>query len=106
MFDNRVLRVSFEGAKASSLIEPGIPAYQGYIDYAGGLEPGQTKPLRPREAVVEMAADRSLRIAWLSAGPEGGVEKLNPASPRYDEIVSRLGGLQAGQSKILFPAGC
>lgn len=103
---DRTLQVSYPGAIPPFLVHPDQAAYQGYLDYAGELSLGETKTLRRREAVVEMKADRTIAVAGAGSTAETGPELLAPGSLRYAEILRRLGGMEPGQSKILFPPDC
>ena len=76
-------------------------AYDSYVQMAGGLQPGESKPLYPFDALVEMNADRSLSV--IVPGPEPVNppirEQVAVGSSRYNQILELVGGLAPGQTK-------
>jgi hypothetical protein len=88
-------------------LRPGQDAYASYLELAGGLRPGESKPLYRAVGVVEMNEDKSLYVFWSGRTLPGGLvvepgsETIKPGEPRYDELIRRVGGLTPGHAKIL-----
>ncbi len=59
-------------------------AFDGYVDRVGGLAPGETKPLRVFEGLLQMNPDRSLTFSP-PVGPHNPAERGNDP-PRRREI--------------------
>ena len=81
--------------------------YAAYVDMAGGLQPGESKPLYSYAALVRMNADRSLTVAWPGHNVPGELivepyqETILPDPSRYDDFINRVGGLNPGETKGL-----
>ena len=77
-------------------------AFDGYVEVAGGLVPGETKPLRAFEGYLQMNDDRSLTITP-PVGPHNPPheEMIRPGEARYDELLTRVGGLVPGERKMV-----
>ena len=80
-------------------------AYDGYVEMAGGLTSGETKPLIPYAGLVTMNKDMSITVAWAGTAHSAGgvtrephIEHIVPTSSRYDEIVGKVPGLKVGKT--------
>ncbi len=80
-------------------------AYDSYVEMAGGLRLGETKPLIPYTALVTMNEDMSITVAWAGTAHsadgvvrEPHIERIFPSSSRYDEIVGKVPGLEVGKT--------
>ncbi len=79
-------------------------AYDGYVEMAGGLTAGETKPLIPYAGLVTMNEDMSITVAWAGTAHSAGgvtrephIERIAPTSSRY-EIVGKVPGLKVGKT--------
>lgn len=75
--------------------------YQGWIDLARDLSPGESKPFYGIEGVVAMNADGSITVTRPGPGPEypSDVRTIQRNEPEYAEMLARVRGLNPGQSK-------
>ncbi len=78
-------------------------ARESYITMAGGLLPGESKPLYAYDGLVYMADDRSLSVCLgtCMSGPEYAAfrETYRPGQPGYEDWLDAVGGLEPGQYK-------
>jgi hypothetical protein len=80
-------------------------AYDSYVDMAGGLRLGETKPLIAYAGLVTMNEDMSITVAWAGTAHsadgmvvEPHIERIAPSNSRYADIVSKVPGLKVGKT--------
>jgi hypothetical protein len=81
-----------------------------YIKHAGGLEPGETKPVPvwPESiGTATMSADGTIKL-YLSSKTKNGliadaVSTYKPSNRMYEEVKRHLGGINVGERKPVPP---
>lgn len=76
--------------------------FDGYVEQAGGLAPGETKPLRIPVGDLRMNADRSVTFS-IPGNPHAPPfeQTIQPGEARYEELLARVGGLVPGERKMV-----
>lgn len=108
MSPDGVLRLQmFDAVKGADtqVLKPTDPYYKESVEMIGGIKPGERKSIPRFSGQVHMDADGTIEFVLMARTSAGGVGRsfgdAKPGDPNYETMLSRVGGLRPGETKMI-----
>ena len=81
------------------------PYYKESLEMIGGIRPGERKFIPRSSGQVHMNVNGTIEFALIARTSTGGVGRTfgdaKPGDPNYEAILSKVGGLNPGETKMI-----